>query len=88
MAERRLRRAHPCIGVSNGGALIKTACSQQQQLKDIACSVLSHVRAVLVEERDLLAIVLREFLDERLLALREDLLDLGVDFVPCGLRKR
>lgn len=42
----------------------------------------SLVRAVLVEERDVLAVVLRQVLDKRLLALGENLLDLRVDLVP------
>lgn len=46
-----------------------------------APSAPSHVRAVLVDERDVLPVVLGQLLDEGLLALGEDLLQLRVDLV-------
>ena len=47
----------------------------------------SQVWAVLIEEGDVLAVVLRQVLDEGLLALGEDLLELRVDLVALFLYK-
>ena len=43
----------------------------------------SHIWAVLVDERYLLAVVLPEVLDKRLLTLNHQVLEFGVDLVPC-----